>query len=378
MRFRLALFAAPFMIAAVLARPQIVTAQTAPAIKSEKAEFRIETVARGLENPWGFDFLPDGRMIVTERPGRLRIVSPDGQISQPLNGLPRMMIGGQGGLLDVTVAPDFGSSREIFFTFSEPRESGRNGTSVGRARLNSASTALEGTRVIFQQQPSHGGTAHFGSRLVFDRSGHLFVALGDRYSARDQAQNPANHIGKIIRMTRDGAPAPGNPGGALDPHIWSIGHRNVQGAALHPETGTLWTAEHGARGGDEINQPQAGKNYGWPIITYGVDYSGAKIGEGTQKAGMEQPVYYWDPSIAPSGLMIYTGAAFPAWRGHFFVGALAGMLLARLEVQDGKVVREERLLRDLRERIRAVKQGPDGFIYLITDSSDGRILRIRP
>ena len=220
---------------------------------------------------------------------------------------------------------------KIYFTFAEPREEGRNGTSVGRAQINSAGTALEATRIIFQQQPAHTGGLHFGSRLVFDRSGHLFLTLGDRFTLREQAQNPANHIGKIVRMTKDGAPAPGNPGGAFAPHIWSIGHRNVQGAVLHPDTGQLWTVEHGARGGDELNFPEAGKNYGWPVITFGIDYSGAKIGEGTQKAGMEQPVYYWDPSIAPSGLMIYTGSAFPAWKGNYFAGALAGSLLTRLD-----------------------------------------------
>lgn len=357
-------------------------AQTPAVTQSQKAAFRIETVARGLEHPWGFDFLPDGRMIVSERAGRMRVVSTDGQLSPPLAGLPRMLVAGQGGLLDIAIDPNFATTRRIFFTFAQPRENGRNATAVGRAQLNSAGTALEATTVLFQQNPPHDTNMHFGSRIVFDRSGAMFVTLGDRYSARNEAQNPANHIGKIVRMTVDGAPAPGNPGvraGAnWAPHVWSIGHRNVQGAALHPQTGQLWTAEHGARGGDEINIPEAGKNYGWPVITYGVDYSGVKIGEGTHKAGMEQPVYYWDPSIAPSGMMFYTGEAFPAWRGNVFVGALAGSVLARLEINGNAVTSEERLLRDLRERIRAVKQGPDGLIYLITDSNDGRILRLRP
>lgn len=356
----------------------IAAAQAPGVVQSQKASFRIETVARGLEHPWGLDFLPDGRMIVSERPGRLRIVSQSGQLSPALPGLPRIHAAGQGGLLDVALDPDFVNTRRIFFTFAQPREEGRNSTAVGRAQLNSAGTGLEATTVIFQQQPAHTGNLHFGSRLVFDRSGYLFVALGDRYTAREQAQNPANHLGKIVRMTVDGAPAPGNPGGGWAPHLWSIGHRNVQGAALHPQTGQLWTAEHGARGGDEINIPEAGKNYGWPVITYGVDYSGAKIGEGTHKAGMEQPVYYWDPSIAPSGMMFYTGDAFPAWRGNAFVGALAGSLLARLELKENAVIGEERLLRELGERIRAVKQGPDGLIYLLTDNSEGKILRLRP
>lgn len=368
-----------FGIALIFFSAGAAPAQTSlPIGKSDKANFQIETVARGLEHPWGMDFLPDGRIIVTERPGRIRIVAANGQLSQPLPGLPRIHAAGQGGLLDLAIAPDFVATRQIFFTFAQPREEGRNATAVGRAQLNSAGTGLEAATVIFQQQPAHTGNLHFGSRIVFDRSGALFVVLGDRYSARDQAQNPANHLGKIVRMTRDGAPAPGNPGGTFAPHIWSIGHRNIQGAALDPATGKLWTAEHGARGGDEINQPEAGKNYGWPVITYGVDYSGAKIGEGTHRDGMEQPVYYWDPSIAPSGMMFYTGQAFPAWQGNIFVGALAGTLLSRLDVRDGKILREERLLRDLGARIRTVKQGPDGLVYLLTDSSDGQILRLRP
>ena len=252
---------------------------------------------------------------------------------------------------------------------------------MARGRLNAAGTALENTQVIFRQEPTHTGNNHWGSRLVFDRNGNLFVTLGDRFDLRDQAQNPADHLGKIVHITPDGKPAPDNPflnREGTRPEIWSIGHRNVQAAALHPTTGQLWTVEHGARGGDEVNIPQKGKNYGWPVITYGVDYSGAKIGEGTAKAGLEQPVYYWDPSIAPSGMAFYTGDKFPAWRGSILVGALAGKLVSRLQTNGDRVTGEERMLQNLGERIRDVRQGPDGYVYLLTDSAQGRVLRMRP
>jgi aldose sugar dehydrogenase len=252
---------------------------------------------------------------------------------------------------------------------------------VARARLNTNGTALEALAIIFRQEPTHTGNNHWGSRLVFDRDGNLFVTLGDRFDLRNQAQNPANHIGKIIRIKPDGGAAPGNPFLNREdarPEIWSLGHRNLQSAALHPTTGELWTVEHGARGGDEVNIPQKGKNFGWPVISYGVDYSGAKIGEGTKKAGLEQPVYYWDPSIAPSGMAFYTGDKFPAWRGSILVGALAGKLVSRLETNGNRVTGEERMLQQLGERIRDVRQGPDGFVYLLTDSRSGRILRMKP
>jgi aldose sugar dehydrogenase len=350
-----------------------------PRVSSQKASFSIEAVASGLEHPWGLAFLPDGRFLVTERPGRIRIVAADGSLSQPLSGLPRLVAREQGGLLDVVLDPNFSSNRIVYFSFSEPRGENRNATSVARASLNEAGTALLSTTIIFRQEPAYAGGHHFGSRLVFDREGYLFVTLGERLVLRDEAQNPANHLGKILRITREGQPAPGNPvkPGWL-PEIWSIGHRNVQGAALDPSTGRLWTAEHGARGGDEVNSPEAGKNYGWPVITYGRDYSGRSIGEGTQKEGMEQPLFYWDPSIAPSGLAIYTGDAFPGWRNSVFIGALAGQMLVRLERESGRIAAEERLLVDLNERIRDVRQGPDGLIYLLTDSQQGRILRLRP
>lgn len=345
---------------------------------SSAGELSVETVASGLEHPWGLAFLPDGRMLVTERPGRLRLVGTDGKLSTPIAGVPNVAGRGQGGLLDVVLDPGFAQNRTIYMSFSEPRAGG-NGSSVARARLNERGTALEGTKVIFQQMPTINSSMHFGSRLVFDRTGALFVTVGDRYSQRDQAQNPANHIGKIMRIAPEGGAPAGNPRIAgWQPEIWSIGHRNVQGAALHPETGQLWTAEHGARGGDEVNTPKAGRNYGWPVITYGIDYSGAKIGEGTSKAGMEQPLFYWDPSIAPSGAAFYTGAAWPTWKNSLFVGALAGQMLVRLATEGETVTGQERLLEGLGLRVRDVRQGPDGFIYLLSDETDGKVLRVRP
>jgi glucose/arabinose dehydrogenase len=356
-------------------------AQDTQRVRTDKVEVIVETVARGLGNPWSLAFLPDGRMLVTERPGRLRIVSAEGKISEPIKNMPRIAARGQGGLLDVALDPNLARNNLVYLSFAEDRGDGRAGTSVLRARLDEAGMTLTDSQVIFRQEPAYTGGNHFGSRLVFDRSGNLFVTLGERFDLRDQAQNPANLLGKIAHIRPEGGPAPDNPflnRAGTRPEIWSIGHRNVQGAALHPATGELWTAEHGARGGDEINIPRKGKNYGWPVITYGVDYSGVKIGEGTKKAGMEQPIYYWDPSIAPSGMAFYTGDKFPAWRGSILVGALAGQLLSRLETSGDKITGEERMLHQLGERIRDVRQGPDGYVYLLTDSRQGRILRIRP
>jgi glucose/arabinose dehydrogenase len=356
-------------------------AQDTQRFRTDKVEVIVETVARNLQNPWGLAFLPDNRMLVTERSGRLRMADADGHLSEPIQGVPRVAARGQGGLLDVALDPNFAQNRLIYLSFAEERGEGRAGTSVARARLNTDGTALEALAIIFRQEPTHTGNNHWGSRLVFDRDGNLFVTLGDRFDLRNQAQNPANHIGKIIRIKPDGGAAPGNPFLNREdarPEIWSLGHRNLQSAALHPTTGELWTVEHGARGGDEVNIPQKGKNFGWPIISYGVDYSGAKIGEGTKKAGLEQPVYYWDPSIAPSGMAFYTGDKFPAWRGSILVGALAGKLVSRLETNGNRVTGEERMLQQLGERIRDVRQGPDGFVYLLTDSRSGRILRMKP
>ncbi|MET0605328.1 MAG: PQQ-dependent sugar dehydrogenase [Beijerinckiaceae bacterium] len=359
----------------------IVQAQAPQRFASQKANFTVETVASGLQHPWGLAFLPGGRMLATERAGRLRIVSADGALSEPLKGVPRVDARSQGGLLDVAVDPEFAQNRFVYLTFSEPQEDGKNNTALARGRLSAAADALENVSILWRQEPSYAGAMHFGSRIVFTRERNIFITVGDRFRLREEAQNPANTLGKVIRITRDGQPAPGNPGlggNGWNPFIWSIGHRNVQGAALHPATGQLWTAEHGARGGDEINRPEAGKNYGWPVITYGVDYSGAKIGVGTHKEGMEQPIFYWDPSIAPSGMAFYSGEAFPGWKGSAFVGALTSKLLSRLEFEGDKILREERLLRDLGERIRDVRQGPDGFLYLLTDSAQGRVLRLTP
>jgi glucose/arabinose dehydrogenase len=355
-------------------------AQTdAPA--APRTAVKVETVAKGLTHPWGLQFLPDGRMLVTERPGRLRIVARDGTLSPVVAGVPRVHSSGQGGLLDVALAPDFATSQEIFLTFAEPREGGANGTSVasGRLELSGSGGSLANVRVIFRQQPSFATNLHFGSRIVFAEDGTFYLTVGDRYTQKQEAQIPSNHIGKIMRLNRDGTPFAGNPKlPGWDAAIWSIGHRNVQAAARHPETGELWTAEHGARGGDEVNRVRKGLNYGWPVITYGIDYSGAKIGEGATKAGMEQPLYYWDPSIAPSGAAFYTGTLFPAWRGNLFVGGLAAQQLSRLVLEGERIVAEERLLVDLGARIRDVRMGPDGAVWVLTDHTDGRILRLVP
>jgi glucose/arabinose dehydrogenase len=343
----------------------------------------VVTVAKGLENPWGIAFLPDGRMLVTERPGRLRLVSPDGTLGAPVEGVPKVDARGQGGLLDVVLDPSFAANRRVYLSYSEPGtggDAGKNGTAVARGRLDG--NRLADVAVIFRQKDKHAGTAHFGSRLVFDRSGRLFVTLGDRFARRDDAQNLGTHFGKTIRIEPDGRVPDDNPfvktAGAL-PEIWSYGHRNMQGAALHPTSGELWTHEHGPQGGDEVNVDLAGRNYGWPVITYGAEYgSGQKIGEGTTKPGIEAPVTYWVPSIAPSGMAFLTSDRYPGWKGSLFVGALRGKVLVRLELDGRKVVREERLLADLDERLRDVRQGPDGWLYLLTDNDDGRILRLTP
>lgn len=336
------------------------------------------SVARGLQHPWGLAFLPDGRMLVTERPGRLRIISPDGALSAPVAGVPKVDARGQGGLLDVAVDPEFASNRFIYLSYSEPGEGG-NGTAVARGRLEGP--ALTDVQVIFRQQPKVNSSAHFGSRLVFARDGRLFITLGDRFGQRDEAQNLANHIGKVVRIERDGRVPADNPFvGRNDarPEIWSYGHRNVQGAALHPQTGELWTHEHGPQGGDELNLTQAGRNYGWPVATYGREYgTGFKIGEGPSKAGMEDPLRQWLPrSVAPSGMAFYTGERYPQWKGHLFIGTLREQALIRLELDGTRVVREERLLTHLRERIRDVRQGPDGWLYILTDNNDGQVLRL--
>lgn len=343
-----------------------------------EAPVRVETFASGLERPWGLAFLPDGRALVTERPGRLRLVGRDGKLSPPLSGVPAVFARGQGGLLDVALDPNFEKNRLVYLSFSEPGEDGTAGTSVARGMFSK--NRLDSVRVIYRQIPKVDEQIHFGSRLVFRRDGTLFVTQGDRYN-RDRVQDLSNGFGKIMRINPDGTIPKDNPLGGRKgarPEIWSYGHRNVQCAALHPETGELWTVEHGARGGDELNRPEAGKNYGWPVITYGTDYDLTKIGEGVTKPGMEQPVYYWDPVIAPSGMCFYTGEALPQWKGSVFIGSLTPGLLVRLELKDGRVTKEERYLGYLHERIRDVRQGLDGLLYLLTDNPEGRILRLSP
>lgn len=340
---------------------------------------RVETVAEGLVSPWGIAMLPDGRMLVTEKAGRLRLVARDGKLSDPLTGVPDVDARSQGGLLDVALDPAFATNRMVYLSFSEPGPGGTAGTSVAKGRLGA--TGLEDVKVIYQQFPKMTGGGHFGSRIVFARDGTIFITQGERQQYRDSAQSLTAGLGKVVRINTDGAIPKDNPfvnRSGVRPEIWSYGHRNMQAAALNPETGQLWSVEHGAGGGDELNHPEAGKNYGWPVITYGRDYNGSKIGEGAEKAGMEQPVYYWDPVIAPSGMLFYTGDKFPAWKNNIFIGGLASNALVRLEMSNGKVVKEERYLHDLKERIRDVQQGPDGYIYVITDNANGRILRVRP
>jgi glucose/arabinose dehydrogenase len=364
------------MIAYSLAVASFQEAPRSPTPPSRDGELQVETVVEGLEHPWALSILPDGEMLVTERPGRMRLVK-NGRLSKPLRGVPAVLAQGQGGLLDVELDPKFAENHRLYFSYSEPDEGGKSGTTVARAKL--AGEVLEDLQVIFRQRPKVKAANHFGSRLVFARDGTLFITMGDRFDYRGKAQDVAVTIGKIVRIHPDGSIPRDNPFAAragADPAIWSYGHRNIQAAALHPETGQLWTVEHGARGGDELNHPEAGKNYGWPVITYGIDYNGTPIGEGTAKPGMEQPVYYWDPVIAPSGMVFYTGQAIPEWTGSLFVGSLTPGLLVRLVLKDRHVSYEERYLGELKSRIREVQQGPDGSLYLLTDSDDGAILRV--
>lgn len=355
-------------------------AHAAPAMfKTEQASFVVETISDGLQHPWAVAFLPQGGYLVTERPGRLRIIDANGRLDpQPLAGLPAIAAHGQGGLLDVVLHPQFARNQLVYFSYAE-RDADGVGTNVARARLDGR--RLRDLKVLFRQQPKSGTGRHFGSRLVFDRDGYLFITLGDR-GERERAQQLDDHAGTVIRLHDDGRVPADNPFvGRSDvrPEIYSYGHRNIQGATLHQPSNRLWTHEHGPQGGDEINLPQPGINYGWPVITYGVNYViGTQIGEGTHKAGMAQPLYHWVPSIAPSGMAFYTGDAFPAWQGDLFVGSLKYRQLVRLELDDNKVVHEERMLSDELGRIRDVRQGPDGLLYLLTDADNGRLVRLRP
>ena len=345
--------------------------------------FDVEVVANGLDHPWAVEPMPNGALLVTERPGRLRVISAAGVVGPPITGLPAVAAGGQGGLLDVALSPSFGSDRLVYWSYSEPRQGG-NATSVARGVLSTDATSLGQVQVIFRSRPSFNGTSHFGSRLAFGPDGMLYVTLGDRSAnaMRPQAQQLDSHLGKVVRIGPDGSVPTDNPfagqAGAL-PEIWTLGHRNVQASAFDAG-GRLWIVEHGTQGGDELNLLEDGRNYGWPITAYGEEYSGQPIaGAVTDRPGMEQPRYYWDPVIAPSGAQFYDGDAFPAWRGSLFVGSLKDRMLVRLTFDgDDRVTGEEHLLADRGQRIRDVRQGPDGALYLVTDESNGEVLRIRP
>jgi glucose/arabinose dehydrogenase len=352
----------------------------APAVRTEAA-LTHTVVASGLSHPWGLALLPDGAWLVTERPGRMRIVAADGAKGEPIAGLPAIDARGQGGLLDVAISPAFASDRLVYWSYSEPREGG-NATSVARGRLSDDRTRLENVQVIFRALPTYDGDKHFGSVLAFAPDGKLFITLGERSDRpmRPQAQDLGSHMGKVIRINADGSVPADNPfvgrGGAR-PEIWSLGHRNVQGAAIQPGSGALWTIEHGTRGGDEVNIDRAGVNYGWPIIAYGIEYAGGPINEGiTAREGLEQPVYYWDPVIAPGGATFYSGAMFPGWAGNLLVAGLKEKHVARLVIQNDRVVGEERLLTDLGERVRDVAVGPDGAVWAITDEENGKLVRL--
>jgi glucose/arabinose dehydrogenase len=364
-------------------KPAFAGQTDAPERKSNVA-FDVVQIAEGLQNPWAVAFLPDGKMLVTERPGRLRVVTADGKLSEPVAGLPELVAAGQGGLLDVVLDPGYAKNDTIYVCFSQPKAEANN-TAVARGTfVDGAAPRLENVKTIYEQAPSLNSRLHFGCRLVFGRDGTMFVTQGDRSitEGRMQAQNLDSLIGKVVRINTDGSIPKDNPfldrAGAR-PEIWSIGHRNIQAAVLHPTTGELWEVEHGTRGGDELNVVRKGNDYGWPTIAYGIEYRGGPITGGIQqKEGMEQPVYYWDPVIGPSGMTFYTGSLFPAWKGNLFVGGHATNDLVRLEMQGEKVVAEERLLTERKERIRDVRQGPDGAIYVLTDAANGRLLKIVP
>jgi len=369
--------AALFVVLGILASPG--QARTEQVFVTEKLSLKVEKITDGLEHPWGLAFLPDGRMLVTERPGRLRIIDRDGDLEpQPVPGLPSIAARGQGGLLDIALHPGFASNRLIYLSYSASGEGGI-GTEVARGRWTGK--GLEGLEVIFRMRPKSRTGRHFGSRLVFDPEGRLYVTLGDR-GDRPRAQRIDDHAGSVIRLNDDGSTPGDNPlltrEGAL-PRIFSYGNRNIQGAALHPVTGELWAHEHGPQGGDELNMIRPGVNYGWPVITYGVNYGiGTSIGEGTEKPGMAQPLYYWVPSIAPSGMAFYTADRIPQWQGNLLLGSLKFETLVRLELDGERVTHEERLLGNELGRIRDVRQGPDGLVYLLTDARNGALYRLSP
>ncbi|MFP4538252.1 MAG: PQQ-dependent sugar dehydrogenase [Dichotomicrobium sp.] len=375
--WRAALLTGVLVAAAAIWQAQALASEV---YQSEQHAYRVVTVADGLAHPWGMTFLPSGEMLVTERDGHLRVVRDGELLSEPVSGLPQMVVGGQGGLLDVALDPDFADNSLIYLAYAGG-ESGNAGTEVARGRLDLEAMALRDVETIFRVAPKTPGTAHYGGRLQFHPDGTLYVTLGDRRNYMDEAQELDSHIGTIVRINPDGSVPADNPFADREdakPEIYTYGNRNVQGIALRPGTETIWAHEHGPRGGDELNILKPGANYGWPEITYGIDYSGATISEKTEAPGMEQPVVYWDPSIAPSGMTFYDGEAFPQWRGDIFLGALAHRHLRRLELDGDEVVAQEELLGELGARIRDVRGGPDGMLYVLTDAADGRILRLEP
>lgn len=349
-------------------------------ISTEKIKIKVETFADGLENPWGLVFLPSGRALVTERDGRLRFVSPEGKLSAPLAGVPKVDARGQGGLLDVAIDPDFSENNFVYLSYAEPGDGGTNSTAVARGVLSEA--GLNDVEVIFSQEPKVSSTLHYGSRIIFDGEGHMFIALGERSKTefRGQSQDRNSDLGKVVRLNRDGTVPEDNPfvgKQGMRPEIWSYGHRNQQGAAMNPWSQELWTNEHGPRGGDEINIARAGNNYGWPVVSYGINYNGTPVGNGEQTgSGFVDPIHYWVPSIGVSGMAFYTSDAMTPWKGNLFVGGLAIPKLVRLELDGNKIVHEEALLEDRGSRIRAVTQGPDGALYLLTDDGEDAILRV--
>jgi glucose/arabinose dehydrogenase len=361
-----------------------VIAADAQVVATKEHQVRIVTVLSGLEHPWGLAFLPDGRMLITERPGRLRVVERDGKLDPvPVAGLPRVDPQGQGGLLDVVLHPQFATNGWIYWTYAQRDDRGRNGTELARGRLEGARGAyrLTNVQVLFKLEPKDDSGLHFGSRIVFDRAGLVYVTFGER-GTKERAQKLDDIAGKIVRLTDDGQPAPDNPWPTREgtrPEIYSLGHRNVQGAVLHPVTGVLWAIEHGPQGGDELNVVKAGANYGWPIITYGVNYvTGTKIGEGTAKPGLMQPVKYWVPSPAISGFAFYSGDKFPRWQGDALIGALRGQSVIRVRLDGERFVEDEFMLQGSLPRVRDVRVGPDGYVYLLTDLPNGSLLRLEP
>jgi aldose sugar dehydrogenase len=353
----------------------------APARLQAQTPLRTEVVSSGLQHPWGLAFIDGGRMVVTERPGRLRVVDADGRVGPAVGGLPPVDAVGQGGLLDVVADRRFSENRLLYWCYAEAAEGG-NRTALARGRLSEDTTRLEQVRVLFRQQPAVASPLHFGCRVVEAPDGHLFLTLGDRYSRMGSAQSLDNHLGKVVRVRKNGEVPPDNPFVRVPcarPEIWSLGHRNVQGATWGPD-GALWTSEHGPQGGDEINRPEAGANHGWPVVTFGENYGGGRIGDGlTHQDGMADPLYQWTPSMAPAGMVFLGRDRYgDAWRGSLFVASLKFRYLSRLELKEGRILREEKLLIDIGQRLRDVREGPDGWLYLLTDERNGQLLRVRP